>query len=48
MMASCPGSCCQWMSPMCCHRARRVGEAVTTTPSTTWPWSRKINLPHSQ
>lgn len=45
MTASCPGSCYQWMSPMCCHQARmrRVGEVVTTTPSTTWPWSRKVS-----
>lgn len=46
MMASCPESCCQWMSPLCCHRARRtrrVGVAVKTTPSTTWAWSRKVS-----
>lgn len=43
MMASCPGSCCQWMSPKCCRRrTRRVG-VVVTTPSTTWAWSRKVS-----
>lgn len=43
-MASCPGSCCQWTSPMCCHQVRRrAGEAVTAPPSTAWPWSRKVS-----
>lgn len=44
MMASCPGSCCRWTSPMCYQaRMRREGEVVTATHSTAWPWSRKVS-----
>lgn len=44
MMANCPGSCCQWMSPIYFPvRMRRVEDMVTITPLTTWPWSRKVS-----